>query len=53
MRKAGEAIEEGQVSTSVLFSTNEKALKHKPLIYYNDTKEQSVILTNEGKVCFS
>jgi hypothetical protein len=52
MRKAGEATEESQISTSILFSTNEKVLKHKLLIYYNDTKEQSVILTNEGKVHF-
>ena len=50
MRRAGDGVCEEQICTSAIFSSNEKALIKKNVINYHDDKEQSVILTNEGKV---
>ena len=50
MKKAGEKVEESEIATSVYFTANEKITKKKSLIYYDDEKEQNVVLTNEGKV---
>ena len=50
MKKVGEKTEEGDLATSVYFTANDKITKKKSLIYYDDEKEQNVVLTNEGKV---